>query len=108
MQNNTISVTGEQSLPNCIILDEIDGVDSRDTINMILEIAKQPLHRPGDHESGKGSKKKASHLFALTRPLICICNDLYSPVLKNLRRYAKVFIFTLPNELKLVSRLRQI
>ena len=54
------------SRPNCIILDEIDGIDGRASIEALLAIVKAPLPRrgAGGHQA-----------LALTRPLICICND---------------------------------
>lgn len=94
MSSNTIH--GEKR-PNCIILDEIDGIDSRSSIEMLLKVINAPLH----------SKKKTKPL-ALTRPLICICNDQYTPALRELRKNAAIFTFHAPSAPRLVARLKEI
>lgn len=40
------------------------------------------------------------------RPIICICNDQYAPVLKPLRQIARVFEFKQPRPAQLVDRLK--
>jgi chromosome transmission fidelity protein 18 len=79
MHGNTLY--GEQR-PNCIILDEIDGIDGRASIETLVNIVKAPLK---SGSAGKG-KKSASHALALTRPLICVCNDQFAPALRELRK----------------------
>jgi chromosome transmission fidelity protein 18 len=106
MANNTLNSFTEsgESRPNCLILDEIDGMDGRGPIDALVSIIKTPLQF---HDST--SKKKVSKgRIALTRPLICICNDQYSPILKELRGVAKVFSFSPPTEIRLVQRLKSI
>ena len=103
------------SRPNCIIIDEIDGVDgSRNALDCIISIIKAPLQQGGDgHKKASSSSSKnrsssSSGVFPLTRPLICICNDQFAPALRELRRLAEVFVFSAPSEMRLVQRLRQI
>jgi chromosome transmission fidelity protein 18 len=86
--------------PNCVILDEVDGIDgSRSALDGLVSIIKAPL-RAGSAAAaaGKGGKGAAaassSHVFALTRPLICICNDQYAPALREIVKLADVFVFT--------------
>ena len=77
--------------PNLIILDEIDGIDgSRNSLDVLTNIIKQPLK----NHSKKDSKKASGSTFPLTRPLICICNDQYAPALRELIKLADVFVFT--------------
>ena len=97
LQSQTLH--GDKS-PNCVILDEIDGIDNRQTVDMILHIVKEPLKTQSASSGGK-------HI-PLTRPLICICNDLYSANLRELRKHATIFQFSPPTELRLVQRLKQI
>lgn len=97
----TVVAEGGDGMPNCIILDEIDGIDNRDTVDMICNLIKAPL------KQGKG-KKKGESAVALTRPLICVCNDQYSPQLRELRKHSLVFNFNTPMETRLVQRLKQI
>lgn len=44
----------------------------------------------------------------LNRPIICICNDLNAPVLRNLREVAQVYRFQAPSVARLAERLKQI
>jgi chromosome transmission fidelity protein 18 len=114
MHGNTLY--GEQR-PNCIILDEIDGIDGRASIDALITIIKAPLKSAvatsgggkntsgrggqkgdksgdrGDHDGGaergdKGGRgsKMSSNGLALTRPLICVCNDQFAPALRELRK----------------------
>lgn len=84
---NNIAPTSTTHKPNLIILDEIDGIDgSRNALDVLTTIIKHPLHN--------NNKAKKSGVFALTRPLICICNDQYAPALRDLVRLADVFVFS--------------
>ena len=89
----TTNTLDKDKRPNCIIMDEIDGIDGRAPIDALVNIIKTPLsvdkkgkRSNSDTTGGKGS-------LALTRPLICICNDLFSPQLRELRKLAQVIIF---------------
>jgi len=136
MHGNTLT---RDRRPNCIILDEIDGIDSKASIDALIKIIQQPLRRKKSNSSAKGEEKendaaeeengegeedgeKASkktapgstvggrrtHGLALTRPLICICNDQYAPVLRDLRKHCLMFVFQPPQEKRLISRLQAI
>jgi len=105
MHGNT--VTGER-LPNCIILDEIDGIDGKNSIDMLVKMIRAPLRVKGQRGKAGGGKNAPSSVTPLTRPLICICNDQYAPSLRELRKFAKVFVFHPPTELRLVARLKAI
>ncbi len=103
--------------PNCIIFDEIDGMDgNKQALDMLIEVIKSPLKPPNTTNGGKTTSNKKStsssstnsQTFALTRPLICICNDPYAPVLRELRKISEIFLFQLPQENRLVSRLKHI
>lgn len=96
--------------PNCIILDEIDGIDgSRNALDCLTAIIKAPLHTTAAGSGGKGDNgARKSRTFPLTRPLICICNDQFAPALRELRRLAEIFVFTAPKEVRLVQRLKQV
>jgi len=86
--------TGMQSLvpggrPNCVIMDEIDGVDSKATINTIIQMIERGNKAPADRET-KGKKRKRV-VPKLKRPIICMCNDQYVPALYQLRHVAQVY-----------------
>jgi chromosome transmission fidelity protein 18 len=91
--------------PNCIILDEIDGIDSRTTIDAIINIVKAPLYVK---DKTKGKKCKTNKATVLTRPMICICNDQFAPTLRELKKMALVYVFQPPSEIRLVQRLKAI
>lgn len=86
-QNTTLLA---HSRPNCVILDEIDGIDgSRNALDVLVNIIKAPLK-----SAATAKQKGVAGVFALTRPLICICNDQYAPALRELIKLADVFVFT--------------
>ena len=123
------TVTGDKR-PNCLILDEIDGIDNRGSIDALTAIIRQPLKKKkgkgGGGSGGSGSNdndgddaddsttRTASSSsgnkskIALTRPIIAICNDQFAPVLRDLRKYAQIFTFNAPQEKRLVMRLKAI
>lgn len=86
------------SRPNCIILDEIDGAmngaDGRSAISAIVKMVNTPLN----------SSNKSEH--PLIRPIICICNDLFAPVLRPLRKLATVYSMYAPKQIRVVQRLK--
>ncbi len=60
--------------------------------------------RGGKSGSGGGGSSNRP----LSRPIICIANDLYAPQLRQLRDVARVFHFTPPSGERLAARLQQI
>lgn len=114
-QNTTLD---SDKRPNCIIFDEIDGMDgNKDSLSLLLDVIRAPLSSTGTGggKSGGGGGKKskktngaATGSFALTRPLICICNDQYAPVLRDLRKLSDIFVFNLPSEMRLLQRVKTI
>ncbi|XP_033985343.1 chromosome transmission fidelity protein 18 homolog isoform X2 [Trematomus bernacchii] len=100
------SVLGSNEKPNCLIIDEIDGAPTA-AINILLAA----LHRKDGHggdagaETGKKKKKKETILL---RPIICICNDLYTPALRPLRQLAFLLVFPQTQPSRLSQRLSEI
>ncbi|CCI48192.1 unnamed protein product [Albugo candida] len=112
LRNKIISAMEMQSLhkdkrPNCIILDEIDGAmnagDSKNAISAIQKMATASYH-----PLRQQSNQKTESTHPLSRPLICICNDQYAPVLRPLRKIAKIFLLHPPSLQRLVARLKYI
>ncbi|CAM9202096.1 unnamed protein product, partial [Ectocarpus fasciculatus] len=102
----TASTLDKDKRPNCVILDEIDGIDGRAPIDALIDIIKAPLK--AEKKGNKSGNASKSGWLALTRPMICICNDLFSPQLRELRKHAQVFVFSSPLEMRLVQRLRNV
>ncbi|XP_068607262.1 chromosome transmission fidelity protein 18 homolog [Brachionichthys hirsutus] len=100
------SVLGSNEMPNCLVIDEIDGAPAA-AINILLGM----LNRKDGHgaeagtESAKKKKKKESLLL---RPIICICNDLYVPALRPLRQQAFLLTFPQTQPSRLAQRLAEI
>ena len=46
--------------------------------------------------------------MGLQRPIICICNDQYAPVLRPLRAVAEIYVIKPPNSRDLAKRLQDI
>ncbi|XP_064414808.1 chromosome transmission fidelity protein 18 homolog isoform X2 [Latimeria chalumnae] len=100
------SVLGVNEKPNCLIIDEIDGAPAA-AINVLLNIVNRKDGK--DEESGPGAgKKKKKEGGLLVRPLICICNDLYVPALRQLRQQAFTLSFPVTLPSRLVQRLHEI
>ncbi|KAG5531224.1 hypothetical protein RHGRI_025995 [Rhododendron griersonianum] len=103
--------------PKCLVIDEIDGAlgDGKGAVEVILkmlsaerksEVGKEDESKEG--QIGKTSSRKKHRSASLSRPVICICNDLYAPALRPLRQVAKVHIFVQPSVSRVVSRLKYI
>lgn len=71
------SLLGADPRPNCLVLDEIDGAPVA-SIELLLKFVQGKL-------TGKGKKAKESTAKAneyCKRPVICICNEAYTPALR--------------------------
>ncbi|KAG8636856.1 hypothetical protein MANES_15G051466v8 [Manihot esculenta] len=105
------------SRPKCLVIDEIDGAlgDGKGAVDVILKMVSAERNSDTGKEnaakgeqSGRPSSKKVRKTMSLSRPVICICNDLYAPVLRPLRQVAKVHIFVQPTVSRVVNRLKHI
>ncbi|XP_004514027.1 uncharacterized protein [Cicer arietinum] len=104
------------SKPKCLVVDEIDGAlsDGKGAVEVLLKmISAERKPDAGKQSLDKGqmerkSSKKGRKTASLSRPVICICNDLYAPALRSLRQVAKVHIFIQPTITRVVSRLKYI
>ncbi|KAJ1565258.1 hypothetical protein HK096_003776, partial [Nowakowskiella sp. JEL0078] len=99
----TQSVMGNKR-PNLLIIDEIDGANSggsgdQNFMNVLIDLVTA-------EKSRTVTKKKQSQ--DLLRPIICICNDVYAPVLKLLRVHAKIVTFRSHSYKSLAKRLQEI
>ncbi|XP_035259553.1 chromosome transmission fidelity protein 18 homolog [Anguilla anguilla] len=105
------SVLGANEKPNCLVIDEIDGAPTA-AINVLLATLNRKESRETDAETaGIGSlkkKKKRKTESVLLRPIICICNDLYVPALRQLRQQAFLLTFPPTQSSRLVQRLAEI
>ena len=90
------SVMGQQPRPNCLVIDEIDGAPAP-TINWLVA-----------QLSGKQDQKKKKRKGEVLRPIICICNELYTASLRPLRQLALTVPFPPTQPARLATRLKEI
>lgn len=106
------------SKPKCLVIDEIDGAlgEGKGAVEVLLKMIssdkKPTLDKENDGsitQSVKATKKKGPKKTGrLSRPVICICNDLFAPALRSLREVARVYTFVQPSTSRVVSRLKYI
>ncbi|KAJ1651331.1 Chromosome transmission fidelity protein 18 [Dispira simplex] len=124
-QTHSVRASGK---PTALIIDEVDGViggkdnrgsSGRDFISLLVDMANAEAtpRFPSDHESGTPGgimstddrkRKTRTGPPPLMRPIICICNDLYAPALRNLRAVAQVYHLRPPPAAVLARRLQSI
>lgn len=76
----TNSITG-RGRPTCLVVDEIDSaINTGDIVRVLADLVHQDAasSRKAALEQVKGKKKP----FTLTRPIICIANDIYAQGLR--------------------------
>lgn len=100
------SVLSADKKPNCIILDEIDGAPVA-AIDFLVKFVSDKL---GVAENTMKKRKPGTgkDTMILKRPIICICNDLYTPALRQLRQIGFVVSFPPISSAKLAERLHVI
>lgn len=93
------SVIGKDPRPNCLIIDEIDGAPAP-SINLLVNMlmGKDTSKQPKKKGAKQGSK-------LMQRPVLCICNDLYTPALRPLKAMAIAVQFLPTQTSKLAQRL---
>ncbi|XP_055710420.1 chromosome transmission fidelity protein 18 homolog isoform X2 [Phlebotomus papatasi] len=97
------SLLTKENRPNCLIFDEIDGAPAT-SIDLLIKFASDTM-APAQKGAKKGGKAQKN---VLKRPIICICNDIYSPALRQLRQMALVVNFPPLNSERLAERLLSI
>ncbi|CDH60364.1 p-loop containing nucleoside triphosphatehydrolase protein [Lichtheimia corymbifera JMRC:FSU:9682] len=90
--------------PNLVIIDEIDGASSAGGGESLIKHLVQLATADPDEEKQKNPRRKRKTM-TLQRPIICICNDLYSSVLKPLRSIAHSLQFRKTSVTMIAKRL---
>ena len=97
------AVMGSDPRPNCLVLDEIDGAPAA-SIDLLLKFVQGKLVAKGKKDKAKGGKQtNICH-----RPVICICNEPYTPSLRALRVAALIVPVPEVSPARLVDRLLQV
>ncbi|XP_043467460.1 chromosome transmission fidelity protein 18 homolog isoform X2 [Leptopilina heterotoma] len=97
------AVIGANPRPNCLILDEIDGAPSA-SIDLLIKFVQGKLVQKGKKNKQTIEKMK----LGCQRPVICICNDLYAPALRQLKAMALVIPVPAIEPTRLADRLMEI
>ncbi|XP_076672404.1 chromosome transmission fidelity protein 18 homolog, partial [Andrena cerasifolii] len=97
------AVMGSDPRPNCLILDEIDGAPAP-SIDLLLKFVQGKLVAKGKKDKAKGGKQSN----ICHRPVICICNEPYTPSLRALRAAALIVPVPEVSPARLVDRLMQV
>ncbi|CAM9411529.1 unnamed protein product, partial [Ectocarpus sp. 8 AP-2014] len=96
----------KDKLPPLAIGGGIDGCDRSKAPQVLVDIATAPLAKA---TAAAGGGKKGKRRTSLTRPLVLICNDQWTPALRPIRAIAQVFVFRAKSSpARLVQRLKAI
>lgn len=95
LEDTMLNQSVHSDRPKCLVVDECDGL-ATPTVDYLIRTFIQP---PTKKETAKKER------LVLRRPVICICNDLYAPALRQLRKYALVLRCPMITKAKLTSRL---
>lgn len=108
LQNGTemqSTLLNQERRPNCIVLDEIDGAPTASIDFLLRFIADAPKEATKNPKQVGGKPAKSKNVGILRRPIICICNDIYTPSLRALRQVAFVVTFPPLDASRLAERL---
>ncbi|KAK0093770.1 hypothetical protein PV326_012707 [Microctonus aethiopoides] len=97
------SMMGADPRPNCLILDEIDGAPAA-SIDLLLKFVQGKLQQKG--KKAKDTSGKNSEYCK--RPIVCICNEAYTPSLRPLRAVAYMINLSKVSATNLTDRLQNI
>eukprot|EP00826_Nyctotherus_ovalis_P011049 TRINITY_DN12885_c0_g1_i14.p1 TRINITY_DN12885_c0_g1~~TRINITY_DN12885_c0_g1_i14.p1 ORF type:complete len:318 (-),score=57.17 TRINITY_DN12885_c0_g1_i14:893-1801(-) len=120
----------EESKPQCLILDEIDGAQDGEGRSAIVALCNYIQGKGGSRgrrrrkedefkdnsdsgneseefarEVGESQKRRKNHM---KRPIICICNDLYAKSLAPLRKLAAIFTLKGSDAMRMAEAMKDI
>ena len=94
--------------PVCLVADEIDGSMESGFIRILINIIQNDSKATSKLLFGQPDKKDKNHKrkrALLTRPIICICNNLYAPSLEKLKPFCEIVAVKRPSDTTLQERL---
>ncbi|KAI8323084.1 hypothetical protein GQ54DRAFT_297026 [Martensiomyces pterosporus] len=111
-QTHAVGLQGTK--PQLLIIDEVDGAaagsahsSQGDFISTLVKLAS--AEEPASSEAKKsGGRKRHGKFGPLLRPIICICNNVYAPVLRPLRQIAQCYQVNAPTSARLARRLEEV
>ncbi|KAL6942926.1 hypothetical protein ACO0RG_001896 [Hanseniaspora osmophila] len=118
--NNILFNQSFNGKPNVLVCDEIDGAIESGFIKYLLDIlqadnkatqqyvtASSSFSHSGNKTNLQNEKKKHMRRI-LKRPIIAICNNLYSKPLEKLRQHCEIIPFNKPSEKSVADRLEDV
>ncbi|KAJ2223820.1 Chromosome transmission fidelity protein 18, partial [Coemansia sp. RSA 485] len=118
-QTHSVGLDGNKR-PQLLIIDEVDGASAAqsaqgDFVSMLVKLAtaEEPTKTAAAGSTAKDgkrgtSRKRRSDQRPLLRPIICICNNVYAPVLRPLRQIAQCYHVNAPASARLGKRLEEV
>ncbi|KAI0463630.1 hypothetical protein LJB42_002633 [Komagataella kurtzmanii] len=96
--------------PVCLIADEVDGSSEHGFIKVLLDIVSNDAKSTKSLHYSNLSKEKKARLRSklLTRPIIAICNDVYTRSLDKLRAVSEIVAFRKSSTRSVKERLKLI
>ncbi|TPX31978.1 hypothetical protein SmJEL517_g04811 [Synchytrium microbalum] len=102
------SVMGDRR-PNLVVIDEIDGASQASAGDATFMSFLTDLVTSTEGPKKQAfKKKKSAKPWVLQRPIICICNDMFSAVLRPLRMIAHMVMLPVPPVKPIARRLTDI
>ncbi|KAJ1948348.1 Chromosome transmission fidelity protein 18 [Linderina macrospora] len=110
-QTHAVGLQGS-TRPQLLVIDEIDGAaqvqsGQGDFISTLVGLATAD-ESSGDKANGKKRAQTKGKYGPLLRPIICICNNVYAPVLRPLRQVAQCYQIHAPTAVQLAKRLEEV
>lgn len=93
--------------PSCVVADEVDGALESGFVRVLTDLVYQDS-KATRRLTRREKRAKDSKDRLLLRPIVAICNDLYSPVLERLRPLCEIVQFRKPAESLVKERLEQV
>lgn len=102
-----------EGAPVCMIVDEIDGSIENGFVKTLVDIIRSDIKATQNfllrNVTGGCKQRKTKHSGKiLTRPVIAICNNLYSSALEEFRQHCYIVTFVPPSNISLMDKLEYI
>ncbi|RKP36122.1 P-loop containing nucleoside triphosphate hydrolase protein, partial [Dimargaris cristalligena] len=105
-QSHSVRASGK---PTALIIDEIDGVAAEASTSHSKMRSFTDLDIPDKSKGGGAANRPARRRKGpapLMRPIICVCNNIYAPALRQLRTVAQVYHIRRPAPAVVAQRLQ--
>lgn len=108
---NSLRVNNLKGNKICLILDEVDGASNNEGgfLRMLTQLSYKDKRAVDKFKNGgSGNREKLKNGDLIKRPIILICNDIYSPVLDQIKPHCEIYQFKKPSNSDIKKRLKKI